>query len=220
MTLRQGLKPHGFFRLSSVRGLLRNVAWPRLGTDRSGGGKARNQSPHSGMLITGRCQARSGFHAACKGMNGPQLAVGTLGSGNTRLFRGLLLGNVPTRSEAFPALFFHRAPRTLAVDWLPVPSLRKIARTVANTVVFLPAVLHGGTGKHDFVVQGTRTILLHSAQNVKCFGLPGGFFASRWAKADTRLTPGVETAGACGGLKPSPVNTLALVVTRNLRGGL
>jgi hypothetical protein len=158
------------------------------------------------MLITGRCQARSDFHASCKGMNGPQLAVGILGSGNTRLLRGLLLGNVPTRSEAFPALFVHRATLPKAVDWLPVPSLRKIARTVANMVVFLPAVLHGGTGKHDFVVQGTRTSLLYSAQNVKRFGLPGGFFASRRAQADTRLTPGVETAGACGGLKPSPVS--------------
>ena len=78
--------PHGFFRLSSVGGLLSNVAWPRLIANRSGGGKARNHGLHADARVPGRCQARPGFHAPRKGMNGPQLALGILGSGNTRLF--------------------------------------------------------------------------------------------------------------------------------------
>jgi len=51
VTLRQGLKLHGFFRLSSVREWLRNGAWLRLVASRSGGGKARNQCLHSGSLV-------------------------------------------------------------------------------------------------------------------------------------------------------------------------
>jgi hypothetical protein len=47
VTLRQGLKPHGFFGLSSVGGTLRSVPWGRLGECRSGGGKACHERLHS-----------------------------------------------------------------------------------------------------------------------------------------------------------------------------
>jgi hypothetical protein len=57
------------------------------------------------------------------------------------------------RVEAFPALFLETAVLPKPVEWLPVASQQCRADTVANTVVFLPAVLHGGTGKHDSVVQ-------------------------------------------------------------------
>lgn len=53
VTLRQGLKPHGFFRLSSVRDVLRTAAWPRLGAHRSGGGKARDERIHAYISFLG-----------------------------------------------------------------------------------------------------------------------------------------------------------------------
>ncbi len=68
VTLRQGLKPHGFFCHSFVRDTLRSGAWLRLGAHRNGGGIARKQRLHSGVLSPGRCHARSCFHAdAAKG---------------------------------------------------------------------------------------------------------------------------------------------------------
>ena len=88
--------------LSSVVDELRNGAWLRRIAHRSGGGKARNQRLHPGDLLPGRCHARSCFHALHKGKNGPQRVFGILESRNTHLFRGSILGNVPTRLEAFP----------------------------------------------------------------------------------------------------------------------
>ena len=154
MTLRQGLKPHGFFRLSSIRDRLGTCLVEATHRYRSGGGKARNEHIHACFLAPGRCHARYSFHALRKGMNGPQLAVGALGKSNTHLFRGLFLGNVPARLEAFPALFFCRTTRTLAVDWLPVPSLCQIADTVVNAVTFLRSSLHATT-RTLFSFQGT-----------------------------------------------------------------
>ena len=71
VTLRQRMNPHGFFCLSSVRDGLSSGAWLRLGAHRSGGGKARKQCLHSGVVFPGRCQARWCSHAFPKGMNGP-----------------------------------------------------------------------------------------------------------------------------------------------------
>ncbi len=104
------------FCLSRVVGTLRNAAWPRPGACRSGQGKARNQHIHSCKLFPGRCHARSCFHALRKGMNGPQLAVGVLGTRNTRVFRCYSPGNVPTGAEAFPELFLAGAPLPKAVQ--------------------------------------------------------------------------------------------------------
>jgi hypothetical protein len=166
VTLRRDWKSRGFFRLSSVVDGLRNVAWPRLGAHRSGGGKARNQCLHSGFLFPGRCHARSGFHALRKGMNGPQLAVGVLGSRNTRLFRGLILGNIPTRLEAFPALFCDDVTLPKAVDWLPVPSHVEIADTLGNAVTFLRLALRQTT-RTLFSSQGTEESIPHNTREMQ-----------------------------------------------------
>ena len=63
-------------------------------------------------------------------------------------------GERTPRVEAFPTLFFCRTTLPKAVDWLPVPSLRKIADTLVNTVVFLRLVLHEPT-RTLFSFQGT-----------------------------------------------------------------
>ena len=52
VTLRMDWKSRSFC-LSSVRGMLSNVAWPRLAAYRSGGGKARNQRIHSCIWLLG-----------------------------------------------------------------------------------------------------------------------------------------------------------------------
>jgi hypothetical protein len=50
------------------------------------------------------------------------------------------------------------ALRTLAVDWLPVPSEQHIADySLVNAVTFLPTVLHGGT-RTLFSLQGATTL--------------------------------------------------------------
>jgi hypothetical protein len=162
VTLRRDWKSRGFFRLSSVRDGLRNEAWLRLGAHRSGGGKARNQRLHSGFLFPGRCHARCGFHALHKGKNGPQLVVGILGSRNTRLFRGLIPGNIPAGVEAFPALLCDDVTLPKAVDWLPVPSHVEIAHTLANAVTFLRLVLHQAT-RTFFSSQGTEHSITYLA---------------------------------------------------------
>jgi hypothetical protein len=101
-----------------------------------------------------------------RGKNGPQLAVGILGSRNTRLFRGSLPGNVPTGSEAFPGAIFCSTTLPKAVEWLPVPSLRIIAHTLGYAVTFLPVALRYGT--HTlFSLQGTVDIFSHRYQKVE-----------------------------------------------------
>jgi len=89
------------FCLSRISGALRNVAWPRLGEHRSWQGKARKQRIHPCKLFPGRCHARSCFHAWRKGKNGPQLAVGVLGTRNTRIFGRYPLGTYPQRWRLF-----------------------------------------------------------------------------------------------------------------------
>jgi hypothetical protein len=164
VTLRRDWKSCGFFRLSSIRGRRRNADWLRLSAYRSGGRKARNERIHSCSLIPGRC--RSCFRALHKGKNGPQLVVGILESRNTRLFRGSRLGNVPTRLEAFPALFFWSTTLPKAVEWLPVPSLCKKADTVANAVTFLHIALRDAT-RTLFSSQSTPLLFFLSEQHVE-----------------------------------------------------
>jgi 3-phenylpropionate/trans-cinnamate dioxygenase ferredoxin reductase component len=55
VTLRRDWKSRGFFRLSSVRDGWRNVAWPRLGIHRSGGGKAQKRVHPFMHLVLGGC---------------------------------------------------------------------------------------------------------------------------------------------------------------------
>ncbi len=98
-------------------------------------------------LFPGRCHARSWFHAVRKGTHGPQLAVGVLGTRNTRVFRRYSPGNVPTGAEAFPELFLHAAalPKAGTADSV-VPSQQQIALyTWNNTGVFLHMALRHTT---------------------------------------------------------------------------
>ena len=53
VTLRQGLKPHGFFCLSSVRDRLRNAAWLRLGDIVMEEEKRGNKHIHPCILFLG-----------------------------------------------------------------------------------------------------------------------------------------------------------------------
>src|SRR5207253_706034 len=140
VTLRRDWKSCGYFRLSSVRGMLSNVAWPRLAAYRSGGGKAWKQQLHADSLFPGRCHARWTSHAWRKGKHGPPLAIRVLEKTNTRLFRGSIPGNRPAGSEAFPvAILALAALRTLAVEWLPVPKAQQIAGyRLGNAVTFFP----------------------------------------------------------------------------------
>jgi hypothetical protein len=195
VTLRQGLKPHGFFCLSSVRDKRGNGAWLRLSAYRSAGGKARNQCLHSGALIAGWCQTRWYSHALPKGKKWPTTsAFGVLGSLNTRIFRYSLLGNVPTRAEAFPNAILDAATLPKAVEWIPVPSQQQIAHTLANAVTFLRMVLR----------HATRT-LLSSQGTTQLFFLEETKAETARAQASNRLTAWVKTTAACGGLKPFPV---------------
>jgi hypothetical protein len=158
VTLRQGLKPHGFFCLSSVGGMLRNAAWPRLAAYRSGGGKARKQHLHSDNLFPGRCHARWCSHAPRKGKNGPQLALGILEKTNTRIFRRCPLGTYPQRCKLFLVLFstLMHAPSAVHHD---VSCLRTANSLYIwnNAVAFLPQALHLGT-RTLFSFQGTRDL--------------------------------------------------------------
>ena len=96
VTLRQGRNPHDFFCLSSVGDGLSSGAWLRLGARRSGGGKARKQCLHSGVVFPGRCQARWCSHAFPKGMHGPQLRfLASWGAPTPASFDAAPLGTYP-----------------------------------------------------------------------------------------------------------------------------
>jgi len=152
-----------------------------------------------------RCQARWCSHALPKGKKWPATSVfGVLGSLNTRIFRCSILGNVPTRVEAFPDAIVDAAALPKAVDWIPVPSQQQIACTVVQRGnVFT----HGPSPCNPYVIQFSRYYKPLLLQRTKS--------GNARAKAKTRLTPWVETAGACGGLKPSTV--IPTFQPRNLR---
>jgi hypothetical protein len=82
VTLRRDWKARGFFRLSSVCGMLRNAAWLRLGIYRSGGGKARNSTSIHALLFLGGAMP---VDFSMPGVIGrwPIFAFGILGVANT-----------------------------------------------------------------------------------------------------------------------------------------
>ncbi len=77
-----------------------------------------------------RCHARSCFHAPRKGMNGPQLAVGVLGTRNTRLFRGDSPGNVPQGRRLFLRSFCVLLHAPSAVH--PTVSCRRLSKELGH----------------------------------------------------------------------------------------
>jgi hypothetical protein len=129
VTLRLDWKSSSFC-LSSVRDRLSNVAWPRLGAHRSGGGKARNQRLHSDALFPGRCQARCFSHAFREGMNGPQRPFLALGEQQHPPLSRLSPGERTHQGGGFS---FRSSWKDVtlpkAVEWLPVPSHVERAET-------------------------------------------------------------------------------------------
>jgi len=84
--------------------------------------KHGNTIPIQMQCVLGGARPVAASVPRARGMNGPQLAVGILGSGNTHVFRRLALGNVPTRVEAFPALLFDA--QHFLKPWAGYPCLR------------------------------------------------------------------------------------------------
>src|SRR6266567_4105225 len=70
------------------------------------------------------------FHAPRKGMNGPQLAVGVLGTRNTRLFRGDSPGNVPQGRRLFLRSFCVLLHAPSAVH--PTVSCRRLSKELGH----------------------------------------------------------------------------------------
>jgi hypothetical protein len=126
------------------------------------------------------------------GMNGPQLAVGILGSRNTRLFRGLCLGNIPNQAGGFSCAILSDATLPKAVDWVPVPSSIKIADTVGNAVTFLRLALRQTT-RTLFSFQGTVDRFSHRRPKVET--------ARVETMRETRLTTATGSGVACGGFR-------------------
>jgi hypothetical protein len=172
VTLRQGLKPHGFFCHSSVRDRLRNGAWLRLGAHRSGGGIAERAHPPMLALswavpcpLVIPCLAqRDRWPTTC--------AFDIVGTANTRVFRRCSPRNVPTGAEAFPELFLDGAPLPKAGAQLS-SYLRRASRALYawnNTVVFLPLALRQRT--HTlFCFQGALYFFSHRRHKVEMQGL-------------------------------------------------
>jgi hypothetical protein len=99
-------------------------------------------------LFPGRCHARCRFHAVRKGKNGPQLAVGVLGTRNTRIFRCYSPGNVPTGSGRRPARVIHI--RTVVITFPTAPRRTGLAPFNASgspvlqcLFTTLPTACHG-----------------------------------------------------------------------------
>jgi hypothetical protein len=99
----------------------------------------------------------------------------------------------------FSCAIFCRTTLALAVEWLPVPSLRKIADTLGNAVTFLRSTLRATTPTL-FSFQGTR-----------------GIFSQRREKVEMHEKQGLKpetpnlchlSGEACGELKPFSVKFL------------
>ena len=199
VTLRQGMNPHGFFCLSSVGDGLSSGAWLRLGAYRSGGGKAERAHPSMRVLSWA---VPCPLVLSCQTVRDrwPTTPVsGVLEQINTRIFRCCSPGNVPQRRRLFLGAIFGATALPKAVEWLPVPSQQQIARIVANTVAFLPTVLHGGTRTRFSCSRYYLSLLFVQAKN-----------GHRGAKAAMRLTPWVlHRRGQASWLKPHPVTAFS-----------
>jgi hypothetical protein len=146
VTLRQGLKPHGFFCLSSVRDGLSDGACLRLGAHRSGGGKAEGASP-SRRILSWAMPSPLFFPCLSERDEWPTTPVsGVLGKSNTRIFRCCSPGNVPAGAEAFPDALVRAAPRAFSrgLATRAFGTAHSVAQWF-NTVVCLPTALRHGT---------------------------------------------------------------------------
>jgi hypothetical protein len=157
VTLRRDWKSCGFFRHSSVREMLRSGAWLRLGASRSGGGIAERVPPFRRVLSCA-VPCALGFPCLSERDEWPTTPVfGVLGNPNTRVFRRSVLGNVPTRGEAFPWGYCVLRLHFLKPMLRSSSYLRSLVNSRVhwfNAVTFLPTALRYGT-RTLFCSQGT-----------------------------------------------------------------
>jgi hypothetical protein len=199
VTLRQGLKPHGFFGLSSVVGTLRSVPWGRLGERRSGGGKARHEYLHSdlhdqavpGPLLFPCLVQRDEWPTACSWHPGekqhPRLS--TLSPWERTHTGG-----------GFPCAIVVRTTLPKPVDWVPVASLCQIAHTMVQHGSVFTA---GPSPANPYTFQLFKVLWVSShrgAKKWKCI--------REWLKPRTPNYGGRDPV-ACGGLKPFSVKHTA-----------
>ncbi len=177
VTLRQGLKPHGFFCLSSVRDRLSNAAWLRLGASRSGGGKARNQRIHSCLCFLGGARPVSLLMPHAKGRMAHNLRLASWRRPTPASFNAAPLGTYPRGGGFSLLLFFTNVTLPKAVEWLPVPSRVERAYTSGNAVTFLRMALRHATHTLFSCSRYYESILLRWVKS-----------GNARAKAHTRLT--------------------------------
>ncbi len=162
MTLRQGLKPHGFFRHSSVRDVLRSGAWLRLGAHRNGGGIAETAHP---FMLAVSCAVPCALVYPCLAERDEwptTSAFGVLGSTNTWSFCSPL---GKPRSERLFLCSFRRSLHFLKpyIHWCRAFAASQRAWYAwNNTVVFLPLALRQRT-RTLFSFQGATALFYHSS---------------------------------------------------------
>ncbi len=163
MTLRQGLKPHGFFRHSSVRDVLRSGAWLRLGAHRNGGGIAETAHP---FMRPVSCAVPCALVYPCLAERDEwptTSAFGVLGSTNTCSFR-YPLGK--PRSERLFLCYFRLSLHFLKpyIHWCRAFAASQIAWYAwNNTGVFLPLALRQRT-RTLFSFQGATDLFYHKEE--------------------------------------------------------
>jgi len=148
-------------------------------------GKAERAHPSTRVLSWGGAMPVGSLMPLPKGIDGPQLPFPASWRESTPAsFDAAPLGTYPRGGGFSLVLFSALLLAPCAVEWLPVPSQQQIARTVANTVVFLPTVLHGGTRTRFSCSRYYLSLLFVQAKN-----------GNRRAKAGMRLTPWVLHRG-------------------------
>jgi hypothetical protein len=131
VTLRQGLKSHGFFCLSSVREQRSNAAWLRFGAARSGG-KARGQRIHACIRLLGGARPVTDSMSYAKGSKAHNVRLASWEPATPASFDAAPLGTCPRGGGFSWLLVIRAATLPKAVDWIPVPSQQQIAGTVVQ----------------------------------------------------------------------------------------
>jgi hypothetical protein len=132
------------------------------------------------------------FKPRTKGRMAHSLRLASWKAGTPVSFETHSLGTCPQGWRLFLRYFLWHNTRLKAVEWLPVPSLRTIADTLANTVTFLRKALRLAT-RTLFSSQGTTDLFFLSEQKVEM--LPAR--VKTWR--ETFLPAGTGSPAACGG---------------------
>jgi hypothetical protein len=152
------------FCLSSVRERRRSEAWLRLIVSRSGGGKAYHDYLHSDLHdwavpcpLLFPCLAPAGSMAH-------NLRLASWGKATPASHRGLNPWVCTHKGGGFPYAIVVRTTLPKAVEWLPVPSLYKIADIlVKRGHVFT----RGPSPLNPYVLQLFKVLLLYSHTGVQ-----------------------------------------------------